>query len=337
MAEANKGNPPEKAASGGGQDQTRQRNAEDSAKTSQNDSGKGQSPDTGKTETGSELSDWQKFLKRPELVATAITALATVGILIANSLYAVFAAWQLTAINDQSRAIKTQASAAIVAANAAASAADTARQALTKEQSNFATSSATSAAQFSTQLQKINIGLAEQNRLATASEKGVVVSRKALVVGESQFIKAQRPYIWVGIKYGPDYSGNRVRLDVELINYGKSPAINVLWWHYIRVFTDGGVPVNNRIHVALLTLPKNSPSEDSFVEPTGTATAWRTDQSIVLTDAQMQYIKSSIYGWVEAGVVTYSDSSGKRYRTQYCWPYYPASAQQECGDHTQLK
>jgi hypothetical protein len=165
----------------------------------------------------------------------------------------------------------------------------------------------------------------------------VIETRNAIAEQRTEFIRGDRPYMWVQIKYGPGYVGNRVRLDVALVNLGKSPAINVAWRHHISVFTDNSIPPNKRIDYAFAAIPEPMSSFSSFIPATGQAIDWQTDQTPnVLTYDQINVVQNGAPGWVEAGYITYTDSSGTPYSTKYCYPGYPGPPR-DCGSENDVK
>ena len=233
----------------------------------------------------------------------------------------------------QASAEETSANAAKRSANAEATSAANETRTL-RDEEGHAKDAATN---FSQQLQRLDASIRAANDLATAAKRSAQIAKDTLLASESQFIKGQRPYMWVQIKYGPDFSAGRVRLDVQLVNLGKSPAIGVVWRHHLSVFTDDAVPVGNRIGYAFAAIPSPASGYTSFIPATGQPIEWQTDQTPnVLTDAQLNYVKTSAVGWVEAGFVTYRDSSGKRYTTKYCYPGYPGPIR-DCGDNTSVQ
>ena len=331
MGEADKGKPPKEAAPHETQGEATQRTAQEGAESERHDSSTGRHSRAHKTSRSSGPDDWKKLLKKPQIVAAIVTALATIGILVANSFYAIFASWQLAEIHNQSAIIETQASAAVVAANAAASAAHTAQQAMTKQQSNFATASAASEHQFSTQLQKINAGLTEQNRLASAAEGNLKTARRALVIARQGVISSERPYLWVTIKDGPGYyPDHKVGINMSITNYGKSPAVHVKWRQVLDVFTDNSIPLKERIHQAFLDVPPYEGRGGNIILPTGQPFDFLTASSGRITPSGWSYASDSDLGWVVAGFITYSDLYGNPYSLKFCYPHYRGPAQQEC-------
>lgn len=233
----------------------------------------------------------------------------------------------------QATAEATSASAAKKSADAEATSAANETRTLNDEEGQ----TKAEATNFSEQLSRLDASIRAANDLATSAKRNAEIAKENLTSNEDEFAKEQRAYVWVQIKYGPDYNGGKVRLDVQLVNFGKSPAIGVHWRHHLSVFTNDTVPVSQRIAAAYAAVPKPISGYVSFIPPTGQANEWQTDQSGVLTTAQMSYVQKSQFGWVEAGFVTYTDASGKPHYTKYCWPYMPGGAQHECGGNSQVK
>ncbi|MGA8475815.1 MAG: hypothetical protein WB681_12205 [Candidatus Cybelea sp.] len=233
---------------------------------------------------------------------------------------------------------RNQVRAAIDAANAAKSASDTAASTLREQKREFVTQGASSARQFSAQLAKINAGLFEQNRLATAAQENLGTAKDALATSKQELVSSERPYLWVTIKGQPIYWHNFVRVDIQIANYGKSPAIHARWREKLSVFVDRKVPVAARIHRAFLAVPPYSGLGNGFIVPaTGQPDAFSTAQTPKpLTAAELSYVQNSVEGWVVAGVITYSDLYGNNYSTKYCFPYYPHAAMPEC-DRNDIK
>jgi hypothetical protein len=261
-----------------------------------------------------------------------IMALCTIGILYVTWRYTDYAGRQLTTMIAQSSDIHAQTSAAIRAAKAAMSAADTARDTLNEQKREFTTQSSSSNKQFSTQLARINAGLVEQNRLAAAAEGQLGTAKNALAISKNEMLSSERPYLLVTIKGDVIYWHNFVRVDVQAANYGKSPAVHVRWRGKLSVFTDGSVPIGERIQQAFRAVPQYKKDGTGGIIPaTGQPSEFATFQTAApLTDAQLQYAQNSIFGWVVAGVMTYSDLFGNTYSTKYCFPHYPGSAMPEC-------
>ena len=99
----------------------------------------------------------------------------------------------------------------------------------------------------------------------------------------------------------PCYRGDRVRLDIQLVNFGKSPAISDAGGIIFAVFTDVGVPVDKRISYAFAIIPRSISGYSSFI-PHG-STHCMADRSVRSFDKrELNYVKGAVLGWVEAGI-----------------------------------
>jgi hypothetical protein len=174
------------------------------------------------------------------------------------------------------------------------------------------------------------------------TKAAVKVANDTLATSKQQFTNEQRPNLWVTMS-GPSYTGGRVRVDVEIVNYGKSPALDVTWRHHLSIFSDAKIPVDERIRHAFSAIPPDISGYSAFIPPTGQPYVFESDIEPPLANPrlsipQLSYIQSSALGWVEAGTVTYTDTTGSLHgSTKYCWPYFPGGAQHDCGSNNEVK
>jgi hypothetical protein len=146
---------------------------------------------------------------------------------------------------------------------------------------------------------------------------------------KEEFVADQRPYVWpAGTVTFPIKSGEQIRANVYFVNYGKTPAIKekssgkILLITRIETpeeatteFVDPFFNTFDETKVAggsEIILPPGIP-QDPKKSP-----AFATERSDAIVNSGAEIISKTDGSFAIVGVVTYYDSAGTHYRSDYC-------------------
>jgi hypothetical protein len=166
----------------------------------------------------------------------------------------------------------------------------------------------------------------------------------ALKLSKEQFVKDQRPYVWPAeIDPHPLKLGEQVKANVYFVNYGKTPAINEKSAGKILLFVGEGTlkqadtffdtfDESKVIGGSELILPPGIPQDSkkspSFITTYSDATP--KDQPAI------DEINKTDGSFAIVGVVTYFDSAGTHYRSNYCMMHLANGALAWCARHNEI-
>jgi hypothetical protein len=166
----------------------------------------------------------------------------------------------------------------------------------------------------------------------------------ALTATKEQFAKDQRPYVWPAeIVPHPPKVGEQIKANVYFVNYGKTPAINEKSAGKILLFVGEGTlkqadaffdtfDENKVIGGSEIILPPGVPQDakksPAFITTYSDATP--KDQSAI------DEINRTDGSFAVVGVVTYFDSTGTHYRSNYCMMHLANGALAWCARHNEI-
>lgn len=145
------------------------------------------------------------------------------------------------------------------------------------------------------------------------------------------FTKDQSPYIWIKPTLPIVRSNEKFVWNIDLLNYGKSPALNVR----SCILGEWGTSAPSHIN----DLPPNLDGTEcvtaispSLVIPPGGDMFTSAGAGMIFTQKQAEIINSMDYGLVLHGISDYSDSSGNIYESAFCLSRLATGAVASCGD-----
>jgi len=176
--------------------------------------------------------------------------------------------------------------------------------------------------------------VAELKRLATATQD-------SLTLAKEQFSLRTRPYMWITSIDEPVLEiGEKPHANVQFANFGISPALNVLQQQHL-IFGETATNLYNRKDSAEKVINgffKKSPHPGGSVIFAVDKTNFRTAYSeTVLTEADVEYIKSNDASIVVFGYFDYSDPTGNSYSTEYCRILLKTGATITCQIHNKIR
>jgi hypothetical protein len=209
------------------------------------------------------------------------------------------------------------------------------------------------------QTDAMNQALAEtrkQSGFASTSAEAATTAAKAaqdaIIQSRDQFIKDQRPYLWLssgeskrpvlGKVPSGKFKGHGVILwDVDFTNYGRSPAHNVKI--VLRVFA--GESENDRPipHAEWATLKRQvNGSKQARGIPLATnenivSTATTDYSKFDITQDMFNSYLAMEYGIIVIGTVFYSDAGGNPYQTGFCLGRLRTGAVSRCEEESYIK
>jgi hypothetical protein len=218
-------------------------------------------------------------------------------------------------LNRQLSKINAQVSAEETTAAAAESAADTAVSTLNE-------SRAANIEQLAALTKSIN----EQNRMATATEKGTTTSARALADHEDE----QRANVrMIG---SVNYSSGTLSVGVQFRNIGQTAGRQVR-----ATFAFSGYPRNNR---STVSERQDAAFNNALKERAQTVAFLGAGDTISpafsipnVPDGVWEYLKQTPGGWVLAARVTYADIYGRSHWTNFCTYQVGHDQAQYCASH----
>ena len=184
-------------------------------------------------------------------------------------------------------------------------------------------------------------------RAADAANDAVRQGKAALTQSREQFIEDERPYMWMDTSKGlgpfsiepPGMGDNagKVRIDIEVKNFGKSPALKVHSFGYISV--TGSDPENDirwpQMKGKFIAVGGGVyPPEDTFFKSV------RSDE--VADPITAQFINARTASTTKTPItlhlrIEYFDRSGTKYVSEICERMQANHVSVRCQDHNQIK
>jgi hypothetical protein len=181
------------------------------------------------------------------------------------------------------------------------------------------------------------------------NNKALKTAQEGLRISQDQFIKDQRPYIWITRpSFDPVQLNAKLTGKVTFRNFGKSPALNI---HNdisnIYFGPDAAKSVDNILdgwktfkivhngHPSI-TLPPENPNDPESYLPVVVA-AWVSGKGFVpITDKDSQWVKEHDGGAIMAGNIQYTDMAGNSYYTEYCVVRLIDGTNTPCFTHNEI-
>jgi hypothetical protein len=179
------------------------------------------------------------------------------------------------------------------------------------------------------QVRHLEVSARETRALATATQG-------ALELAHINFIKEQRPYVWLrdigGYELNP---GHQVRWGFVYGNFGKSPAIDLRTRSQI-VF---GQEKEKRIAPNLFQpFQRQGQQKAGSVIFPGDVDVYSTALSQeVLTEDDLVYIMETDAGIMRLIYIEYFDTSGNSYSTEVCHMRFRTGAIAACDQHNKIR
>jgi hypothetical protein len=152
-----------------------------------------------------------------------------------------------------------------------------------------------------------------------------------------------RPYIYIE-KIGSAVlqEGKKATIDVSYANFGSSPAVSIAIHSKIvlgKLATEialGHVKAIKIDRDVIKMTPIRKPTEISVVIM-GTKNNYFTALSdVLMTDSDIDYLKTHDGGWALLASFEYFDTKGNRYSTKYCRFGLVTGAKAECFSYNQI-
>jgi len=171
------------------------------------------------------------------------------------------------------------------------------------------------------------------------------LTQQALTNARKNFAKDQRPYVWPArIEAAPLKLKEKVSANIYFINYGKTPAIKEHSTGKILVFYNKTIV--EQIDNFFETFDETKVAGGSeIIVPPGIPTDPKQSQSfattysdvIPTTQAAMDLVTKTDGSFAVVGVVTYFDSDGTHYRSDYCMMHLANGLLAWCEKHNAIR
>jgi hypothetical protein len=177
----------------------------------------------------------------------------------------------------------------------------------------------------------------ELERGVEETRKLVIASQSAVSVTKGNFVKEQRPYIWVVKLWQPVLNvGQRVDWHVAYGNFGKSPAVAAVL-HTQVVF---GQDAHKKIRPDLFSSRRNAPNRKNIgtIIPPGDMTGYTTAESAeILSPDDLTFIRNNNAGIALLMYVEYFDTAGNEYHSEICFYRLKTGAITSCDLRNVIK
>jgi hypothetical protein len=173
------------------------------------------------------------------------------------------------------------------------------------------------------------------NDLAKQAKRSANTADSSLAAVRENFIVEQRPYIWFQPNHPKLEIGKPILWDVDLKNYGRTPAIHVKICTNMLIGED---PVKDLTEekIASWCAEKNGP-ESSVIAPPGFDMFSTALGPIIVDSKMMSFLKDKDRTLVLIGRVTYSDRFGKPYVSTFCSARLAAGGIWGCDKFNEIK
>jgi hypothetical protein len=169
-------------------------------------------------------------------------------------------------------------------------------------------------------------------------------SRDANKLAHEHFLKDQRPYMWpMKIEAHPLKVGEPVRVNVFYANYGKTPALKEKSAGKVLIYVGEGTLKQADTFFANFDENKVIGGSEIIVPPgippnPKDSQAWATDQSDIIPkdQAAVDGIDKTDGSFAVVGVITYFDSYGTHYRSDYCAMHLANGNVAWCARHNEI-
>lgn len=172
----------------------------------------------------------------------------------------------------------------------------------------------------------------QSTRAANTANRAVDIANTALTQSKNQFVQDERPYVWItdNIQLGETSSSdpiapNRIAVNYDILNYGKSPALNV------QMVANIAVGDKAERQTALKAFNK---SGGSIMPPTKGANASAISDTPPYPNFHTYGDKHKI---VVYGRIRYNDLYGNVYISDWCLAYVGAIHPSNCPDRNRMK
>jgi hypothetical protein len=175
----------------------------------------------------------------------------------------------------------------------------------------------------------INYKMLRQMRQSTkAAIEAADTAQKSLAQARDQFRQDQRPYIWATANLGSperwEPTGQLV-WDLHFTNYGKSPALEIRYYDYMRIGKGAMAPsFGEPIPHKGAPLP---PGKDDFITVVSKPGVTADEYARLLHHPDTEYVEIS-------GRFLYTDFYGGKYETAICLRKLKTGAVQYCSQAT---
>jgi hypothetical protein len=170
-----------------------------------------------------------------------------------------------------------------------------------------------------------NHQLAEMKKTTEAAICANQTAQAALRQSRDQFIKDQRPYLWLTNDLGPilkaphspGNTSDKLACNFHFMNYGKTPAINVQ--------IESGILFDPRSK-STISYKSLDPKVGSIIPPTkdGFNTAFSA-QPVDDDLAKRANTPGLVLPIIVHGLIQYSDTAGNLYTSEFCFERKPCS------------
>jgi len=160
-------------------------------------------------------------------------------------------------------------------------------------------------------------------------------ARDALALARTNFVKDQRPYLWIKQMGEPILTvGQGAQWNLYFVNYGKSPAIHIRARAQIVFGEDREKMIAPTLFVPF---PSDAKGSVAIVAPGGVDTYWFTAQSQeVLTAEDLSNITNAPIGLTVLTYLEYFDTGGNPYSTEVCRYKFKNGATGVCETHNEI-
>lgn len=153
-------------------------------------------------------------------------------------------------------------------------------------------------------------------------------TQQTIATNKQQFAADQRPWLWIVPGEFKVESGARVAVDVHIVNYGKTPAIQM---KSSRRMILGP-------HASKYVLPFSATNAPAVIVPPNdrnTFLSVLSDEAI--TEERRNFLVSSDDTIMAFGVIDYYDIGGTHYQTDWCLTRLATGATAFCEQHNEVK
>jgi len=230
-----------------------------------------------------------------------------------------------------------QASISNTAANAAKTAAEAAKGTLKEVQKSsadthdLAIAAKDQAKAAIGQVSSLQASVKESHALVRATQDSLNAMR-------SNFVKDQRPYMWIKPSDPKFEEGKPLFWDVHFVNYGKSPAVKVttctvLWYGAGDVRAD----INQNAIDEQCKKAAANPKTSNSIAPPGDAIFATAATNGVLTADDIKILRDLDFRVAMAGNITYNDVAGNPYSSAFCVVHFARGGILNCDQYNEIK
>jgi hypothetical protein len=181
------------------------------------------------------------------------------------------------------------------------------------------------------QVAKLDAGVKESHSLVKSSQE-------TLREAQANFIREQRPYMWVEPQPPKFEVGKQLFWDVLIINYGKSPAINAEQCIFlIYGLSDVRRDLTASARDTMCAAARRDSTQGKYIAAPGAKNFITVHTNGTLTEDAVRKVRDQDYMFGVIGTISYYALTGHHYTSDFCFTHYAGGGLPACDSNNEIR